>query len=204
MGSLLLSQVRVSLGLDGIGGGSEGERYWLDWSDWSTCDHTCGHGSKVRTRNCQGGFPAEPGCQGASVERTGFTLILILRYLRILIQPLAFPCAKLAHFGLWEAIARDWDIVERRAYRPWIVSKFRASIYLTKHSHPNTLFASNYISFLWSLTFFQYGIFEISIPPRSKRLPPTKLKANHIKSDFRVHDHKTTRGSFLYQALNSN
>ena len=71
MGSLLTG---VSRGFDGLGGGSEVERYWLDWSDWSSCDHTCGHGLKVRTRNCYGGYPTEPGCQGASVESNGFLL----------------------------------------------------------------------------------------------------------------------------------
>lgn len=69
VGSLLTG---VSRGFDGLGGGSEVERYWLDWSDWSSCDHTCGHGLKVRTRNCYGGYPTEPGCQGASVESNGF------------------------------------------------------------------------------------------------------------------------------------
>ena len=42
---------------------------WDVWNEWSECDRTCGHGLKVRTRDCLGGHPGSAGCQGASYEK---------------------------------------------------------------------------------------------------------------------------------------
>ena len=60
----LLLLVGISAAFD-----SGGTSSWDVWNEWSECDRTCGHGLKVRTRDCLGGHPGSAGCQGASYEK---------------------------------------------------------------------------------------------------------------------------------------
>ena len=43
---------------------------WTEWSQWSKCDVSCGHGTSTRTRSCTNPPPIQGGddCQGPSQE----------------------------------------------------------------------------------------------------------------------------------------
>ena len=41
---------------------------WDDWTDWSTCNATCGGGTKYRTRNCDGPYHGGQDCVGEPRE----------------------------------------------------------------------------------------------------------------------------------------
>ncbi|XP_048584555.1 SCO-spondin isoform X2 [Nematostella vectensis] len=43
---------------------------WMPWSDWSECSHTCGNGSKVRTRTCVKPLYGGLKCSGQPSEVT--------------------------------------------------------------------------------------------------------------------------------------
>lgn len=43
---------------------------WSKWASWSTCSVSCGHGTRVRTRNCTNPVPINGGayCKGTNSE----------------------------------------------------------------------------------------------------------------------------------------
>lgn len=43
---------------------------WGEWGNWSACQKTCGHSTRIRTRNCDNPSPNAGGldCQGQSLE----------------------------------------------------------------------------------------------------------------------------------------
>ena len=41
---------------------------WSVWSDWSECSASCGLGKAEQSRDCIGGKPAEPGCEGEFIK----------------------------------------------------------------------------------------------------------------------------------------
>ena len=41
---------------------------WSDFGPWSTCSSSCGtYGTQLQMRDCQGGTPGDPGCQGDTI-----------------------------------------------------------------------------------------------------------------------------------------
>ena len=47
----------------------------MDWSGWGSCSQTCGNGTQLRTRECDGPYYGGANCSGAWTDETVCTAI---------------------------------------------------------------------------------------------------------------------------------